>query len=414
MTVANLAGGLAMQWYIIAVLGAGHETDALFASLALPQALLATFASSSIAVLVPLLAGTDETAFRRTAWTFTGVTLGAFCGFAIALAAAVNWWVPLLAPGLADDAATLAIQLAPVQLLAMALMALAGVLGAIQRARHHFVWTEASPLISTVIAAGVLWFSLERYGIHAAAWVQVLRVGLHALLLAPGLGAFQGFTRDAETLSTAWQRLRPLVVGTVWFRIEPLFDRGISSLAPAGELSLFYLCQQFSMAVLQLANNALIAPLTPLLARHARTGDLAAFSRDRREGLRKVAVLATIAYLGVIGAILMLGAAELLGLGRTATTRRAVWVLVGLAGVFVAGPIFEGHRSALYASGDTARPVRAEAVVFTIGMAAKAAGFWAFGIVGLAAASSLQAAMGEASMRWLVRRFERRGPVAGC
>ena len=87
-------------------------------------------------------------------------------------------------------------------------------------------------------------------------------------------------------------------------------------------------------------------------------------------------------------------------------------MLVGLAGVFVAGPIFESHRSALYASGDTARPVRVEAVVFTIGLAMKAAGFWAFGIVGLAAASSLQAAMGEASMRRLVRRFEGTQPVA--
>jgi peptidoglycan biosynthesis protein MviN/MurJ (putative lipid II flippase) len=90
------------------------------------------------------------------------------------------------------------------------------------------------------------------------------------------------------------------------------------------------------------------------------------------------------------------------------TLRRATWMLAGLAGVFVAGPLAEAFRSAYYATGVTTRPVQLEAAVFTAGLGLKAAGFWWFGVAGLAVAASAQAVLGAvvlgASLSVLDRR----------
>ena len=66
----NLGGGFLMHGYVLARLGAGVETDALFAGMALPQVVLAIIASSFMHVVVPLLAGSEDHQFRRDAWAF--------------------------------------------------------------------------------------------------------------------------------------------------------------------------------------------------------------------------------------------------------------------------------------------------------------------------------------------------------
>ena len=395
----NLGGGLAMQWYVIARLGAGVETDALFASLALPQALLTIVASSFMTLLVPLLSGEDEMAFRRNAWTFAAVTAVVFSAAGVGLVLLAPWWVPVLAPGLPASARSLAVQLARVQLLGMVCTSMAGILGAVGRARLAFVWVECAPLISTVVAAAALALTLPTYGIYAAAWAQVVRIGLHAALLAPGLGQFVGFTRDRQLLQEAWRRLRPLIAGTAYFRTEPLFDRGLSSLAPTGDLSLYYLCQQVCTSALQLTNNALIAPLVPSLARHAKAGHWAEFGHARRHTVRAVAVLS------VAGACLLLVlivAALGFGIlpdGADAQARRVGWLITALCGLLVAGPLAESFRSAFYATGITGTPVRIDAVMFTCGVALKFAGFAAFGVMGLALAASAQAVLSALLLR---------------
>lgn len=64
-----------MPWYVVTHLGVGIETDAFFASGALPQLIFLVASFSLTQVLVPLLATEDEKTFRRDAWGFfLGVT----------------------------------------------------------------------------------------------------------------------------------------------------------------------------------------------------------------------------------------------------------------------------------------------------------------------------------------------------
>ena len=108
-----------MPWYVVTRLGVGIETDAFFASGALPQLIFLVASFSLTQVLVPLLATEDEKTFRRDAWGFFLATTGFFTLVAIILFVAAGYWVPLIVPGFSAPARQLAITLSRIQLLAM-------------------------------------------------------------------------------------------------------------------------------------------------------------------------------------------------------------------------------------------------------------------------------------------------------
>jgi putative peptidoglycan lipid II flippase len=403
LSTANIVGGFLLQWYTLTTLGAGVETDALFAGLALPQAVLAIMASSFMHVLVPLLSGEDDLRFRRSAWAFATLTLATFLVLGLVLGLLAPSWVPLVAPGLRGTARSLTIHLARVQLVAMVFTAMAGVLWAIHRARRNFIWAECAPLLGTLAAWPLLILGLPRWGIDAAAWVQVVRLGLHAGLLVPGLGAFPGLSGGLDSLGEVWHGLRTLMIGTIYYRTEPLVDRALSSLAPSGDLSLYYLCQQVSAAAMQVANNGLIAPLVPALAEDAKTHRWAAFGVRFRRGVVILLAAAAAGYL-----VLVLGGRSVIAMTsapENALFSRAWWLVAGLAGVFVAGPVAESFRTAFYATGNTATPVRVDVSVFTVGLALKVVGFALFGIWGMALAASTQALLGLFWLRYVLSRY---------
>ena len=393
----NLGGGFLMHGYVLARLGAGVETDALFAGMALPQVMLAIIASSFMHVVVPLLAGSGDHEFRRDAWGFAATTLAVFAPIAIVLAVLAPLWTPLVAPGLPAPGRPLLIEIARIQLIGMVCTALVGVLWAVHRAKHHFIWAESAPVVSTILAWAFLLVMLPRWGVHAAAWAQVLRIGVNVALLAPGLGRFPGFAGGLATATLAWRRLRPLMLGTAYGRVEPIVDRALSSLAAAGDLSLYYLCQQVGAAALQVTHNALIAPIVPVLAAEAKDARWTAFRATLRHRARIIVAATATGF-----ALLVLGG---LAFGATAwgsasaILPRAWWLIVGLGGVLVATPLAESCRAAFYAMGQTARPVRIDAAVFTLGLALKVAGFLAFGVWGMALAASMHAIVSVLALR---------------
>jgi peptidoglycan biosynthesis protein MviN/MurJ (putative lipid II flippase) len=85
--------------------------------------------------------------------------------------------------------------------------------------------------------------------------------------------------------------------------------------------------------------------------------------------------------------------------------------MAGLAGVIVAGPVAESLRSASLATTQTARVVRVDVAVYTTGLVLKAAGFWAFGVLGLAVAASLQHVLSAAALTRSLRRLVQAQPT---
>lgn len=385
ITAVNILVAFVIHGYVLIAVGPGVETDALFAGAALPQLLLTVISGSLMQVLVPLLAAEDDQQFRHVAWCFFVFVGAAFIAFAVILSWFSPIWIPLLFPGLSDAGKLLATELTRIQLVGMVFLALTGVLRAVHYARQRFLWTECGHLIESIIGFGLLVWALPRYGIKVAAWVSVLRAILQTLLLLPALGAYCRPERGGAAIIKAWQRLKPLLFGTIYYKTGPLVDRFLSSMVPAGGLSLFFLGYQVYGGLNDVINKAVTVPMIPLLARTAKVSNWQSYRKIYRQRLGWVVIVTSVMYLflffvGEKSLVLVIGYG-----GVTAENIRHLWwILVATGGLLIAGGMGQILAGAFYAEGDTSTPANVGAIGFTLGTALKVIGFLQLGLVGLA------------------------------
>ncbi|HEY0006814.1 MAG TPA: lipid II flippase MurJ [Pyrinomonadaceae bacterium] len=395
LTLALLAGSnilltLLFQWYVITQLGVGIETDALFAAMALPQLILSVVSSSLTHVLVPLLANEDEQTFRQDAWGFFLGISAAFAIAALLFYLTASLWVPPLFPGFSREAQMLTIKLTRIQLVSMVLTAAVSVLWSIYHARQRFVWAELSPLLANCLVLLLLYKLLPVYGVAAAAWLIVLRTGLQTVWLLPGLGRWHWPRWRSPAMLEAWRRLRPLLFGTAYYRTDPLVDRFLASMSFAGGLSLLYIGQQIYGVANVVCEKSVAAPMVPLLAKKAGAGDWTSFRQAYRRRLLSMLSLTIFGYL-----LLLVFGEPLLNLliGHGGVTRENVhtlWlIMVALVGFFVGGASGQITATTFYAMGDTQTPTRMSIVTYSIYIPVKIIVFLRYGLIGLAAVTSL-------------------------
>jgi putative peptidoglycan lipid II flippase len=395
LTLATLAGAnillsLLLQWYVITQLGVGIETDALFAGMALPQLILSVVSSSLTHVLVPLLATENELTFRQNAWGFFLGVSGLFTMLALALYVTAGYWVPWLVPGFSQPARVLTISLTRIQLISMIFTASASVLWSVYHARQRFIWVELSTLLSNVIALILILKLLVIYGVTGAALVIVLRTGLQVAWLMPGLGRWQGPQWNSQVMREAWRRIRPLLIGNSYYRTDPLVDRFLASMAPAGGLSLLYIGQQIYGVANVVAEKALAVPMVPKLAVEAGADRWPTFRRIYQRRLLLVGGLTLLGYV-----VLLIAGERILNLlighgGVTKENVHLLWlIMVALAGFFIGGAMGQITSTTFYAMGDTRTPTRMSIVTYTIYIPAKVVGFMYYGLIGLAAVTSI-------------------------
>ncbi|HEY0594055.1 MAG TPA: lipid II flippase MurJ [Thermoanaerobaculia bacterium] len=386
---ASMAAAFAIQWLIVVIVGPGRSTDVFFASSAVPQLILSVVTGSLVHVLVPLLAGEDSSSARRNAWTvLIGVT-SLFSAAALLLGLTVGWWMPPLFPGFAGGWISLLLELSRIQFLGMVFAAALGVLVAFCYSRNRFILAESTQLCATAIGAAALYWLLPQFGIRAAAWVSVGRSAAAALVMIPLLGTFGLAGSAGAVLRKTWERIRPLLLGAVYYKTDPLVDRILASMAPAGALSLYYLGSQIYGAGAQVLNTAVAAPLIPRLATSAKSSDWRGFRAAYRRRLIVLLLLTVPPYV----VLLFFGERLLLLLighgGVTAENVSFLWkVMVGLGGVLIAGSLGFVTSGIFYARGDTRTPTKVGIVTYTMYVPLKVLIFWRFGLVGVAVSTS--------------------------
>jgi putative peptidoglycan lipid II flippase len=311
-------------------------------------------------------------------------------GAAVILFVFAPVWVTWLVPGFTPEVRSLTVALTRIQLPGLVLTAVISVLWAAHRARQRFVWPELSALIGVTATLAALIWGLPRYGIVLAAWAMLMRAGIQVVLLMPGAGRFCTPNFRTPMMTEAWGRIKPLLIGTAYYKMEPAVDRYLASMAGIGGVSLLYLAQQIYGTASQVLNAAVTVPMVPALAGHAQTADWTAFWRVYSHRLAVIAGVSACLYI----AVFLLGKPTLhLIISDQRLTRVEVdqlwWLLVALAGLLIAGSIGQILSSAFYATGDTRTLTRIGFVVFTFGIGFKAIGFAEAGLVGLAIGTSL-------------------------
>lgn len=390
LAVCSAVLAILMPWYVVTRLGVGVETDAFFASGALPQLIFLVVSTSLTHVLVPLLATGDEKTFRQDAWGFfLGVT-AIFVVLALALCVTADFWVPRLVPGFSAQGKALAISLTRIQLVSMVCNASVAVLWSVCYARRKFIWAEFSPVVANGVALLFLIVMLPRHGIVAAAWATVFNMGLKLALLLPLLGRWQLPRWDSPAMKEAWRRLKPFLLGHTYYKTDPLIDRFLTSMTTAGGLSLYYIAQQVYSVIGIIVSKAFCAPMVPALAVEAAAGDWFAYRRIYRERLVWTACLIAFGYLVLLGAGNLLLHTLIGHGGITAENVRTLWwIMIALGGALAGGTVGQITSVAFYAMGDTKTPTKLFVWTYTIYIPIKVAVFLRYGLMGIAVATSV-------------------------
>jgi putative peptidoglycan lipid II flippase len=390
LALCNAVLAIAVPWYVVTRLGLGAETDAFFASGALPQLVFLIASFSLTQVLVPLLATGDKKTFRRDSWGFFLGVSAVFALLAIVLFATTGFWVALLVPGFPAEARQLTATLTRIQLLTMIGNASVVVLWSVYYARQKFVWAEASSVFANAIGLLFLFWTLPGYGIKAAAWATVLTLGLKVVLLMPVLGPWQRPQWNSFAMKEAWRRIKPFLLGETYAKSDPLVDRFLTSLTAAGSLSLLYIGQQAYSAINLIITRAIATPSVPRLAIAAKSGEWPNFRHIYRQ---RLSLMLGVTLTACVGLFLIGEPLLRLLIGHGGITAQNVhmlwWVMLALGGLLIGGGAGQVTSGAFYAMGDTRTPTMLFIGTYTVYIPIKIIVFLRYGIIGLAAATSL-------------------------
>jgi putative peptidoglycan lipid II flippase len=390
LSAANAAMTFLFHWYVLTRLGTGAETDAMYAGMTVPQLVLVVISGSLTHVLVPILAGENAVRQRQDAWSLIILVGGLFGVIASLLFVTASLWIPITVPGFDKVGTALTVELARVQLLSMMFTAINGVLISVYYARQQFVWAELIPIVSSIIVFPILIWGLSRYGVVAAVWCSTLRMVLHTILLAYGVGKPVSIDLKSAAIDQAWRRIKPLLLGTAYYKTDPLVDRFLLSTVSSGSLSLYFLAQQIYGAISQILDKAIASPIVPMLSNLYKQKNESDFRKLYYRKLMQMGVISLLWFL-----FIALFGQEMLNLfvGHGNISDKNIselwWIMIWLGGMFVGGVSGQISNSAFYASGDTKTPTRIGIYSYTIYMPLKIILFIFYGVKGLAIITSV-------------------------
>ena len=406
-SLANVFSVVLFQWLLLTMLGPGVQTDALFAGMTVPMLFATVIGSSLTQVLVPLLSGEAEQQQRKDSWLLLCLCAVLFFCIAFLLGVTAKWWAPLSVPGFTAEGKALTVSLSQISVIGLVFSGINAVQLAAAFANSRYIWADTAQVVANVTALLLLVVLLPIYGVTAAAWITVGRLAIQTVLLMRGMGRWVRPDKDAPIVKEAWFRMKPMLMGSAYYKMDPLLDRYLLSSISAGSISLLFLAQQLYAAGSQIVTKALATPAITRLSIAHKAGDSVAFSKDLRKTLIVMAVLTIIglACLALIGLPLLRMVIEH---GQfTASDSYSLWLLLLLTGgQFVGGCLGSLTGGAFYARGDTRTPALLGSISFTLSIAVKILMFHYFAFYGLAIAISIYYCQSLLFMLIALRRRE--------
>jgi peptidoglycan biosynthesis protein MviN/MurJ (putative lipid II flippase) len=352
--------------------------------------LQAIAASLLTPVLIPIFAGERDEKLVSDAWTVLLVVTAISGLISIVLFISISAWMPLISPGFPSHDRELLARMVGIQLMGGILLAVNVVLTAVHHARLSFLRAEVAPLASGVIALIVLYWALPVYGVIAAAVITVVKAGVETFLLLSAIGLPRVLNFKSAALIEAWRRMRPLLLGVVYYKSDVAVDRYLLSMANSGSLSLYYLAQQIHSAASLVLTKALISPMVPVLSRFHKAKEMSGFRDVYRRRLKQIAILCLLVVLiwWFIGRPMLGGV-----VGHKNFDQRSVgelWsIVILLSGMFAGAVLGQLCSSVFYAVGDTRTPTAMSVITYTCYIPCKIFAFSLWGVPGLALTTSI-------------------------
>jgi putative peptidoglycan lipid II flippase len=378
--------------------GVGPETSAYYAAFRLPEFLFTLLVSGAFAVaFIPVLTEYLQKDQREVAWRVTSSLLNLLVLITIAGGVLIFVFAgpltTLITPGFDPSTHELTVNLTRIMCITPVLFAISSVLGSVQQAFNRFlIFALAGVFYNFGIIFGILAFA-PVHGIYGAAWGVVIGVVLQALLQWLGLYGL-GF-KYRPILGIHLRGVRQ----TLTLMVPRSIDAGIDQINYAVETVIGSTVGPAAIAQFSFANNLKNVPLVligssistavfPRLAARAAEGEREKLIESYVRTARLILFLAIPSALFAVvcrGYIVRL----VLGFGNQDTSNTLGW----FAGTIVFASLFMLVSRIFFAMQDTKTPLYTSLASIPINIVLSVIFARTYGVVGLAMAASLVAAL---------------------
>lgn len=379
----NIAIAIGIQFFILLHFGVGPDTDAHVASQTLPVLAGSLLTATLPQALVPILIAERDPG--AAAWAILRTMALISVPTVLALVVLTPLLVRALFFGMDEGAQAIAIDLSRIQMPTIVASALLAAPLARLYADHRVLTSEAAFLLASVITAAILPFLSNRYGIRGASVALLVRPFIQFAYVLSAIGRPPSAIRDRELRATVWHRVRPLLGSAPLYKLGPVVDRMLGSLAQTGQLTLLIYGQHVWSFGLTMIDRVFAKPLLANVSRgvfERRFDDARAAYLTH---LRNVGILTTIAVaafwlvgepaLALVSDVTRLTSADAAGLYT---------ICLVLGGVLILGGMAQMSLTVVYSLGDTRSVMRIAIASFIAATAIKVALIQAFGVIGIA------------------------------
>lgn len=414
LAASELGLAFLTQSFVVAQLGPTRLADAYFSSVLVPQLFFAVLFGPVVSVALPMLSAQSPEERSASARALLSQSMLWTTPLIVFAVVTCSWWTPLFWPGYAAADRPVLELLVRLQLLGVLPASCFMLWRAATYASQRFVVAESFAVLGALGAFVATLLLVPRFGVEATGWVNLGRLlfMLAGLALAAPLGS--GTTAPSTVRQEVVNKARPLVAGAALFKLEPLLDQNMSSLARPGDLAVLSFARTLLNAALQILGQAVVAPMTPRLAVLHRESNW----RELRSTVRSRLLLMTaigaagVGVFAVVGRPLLAWAASL-KLGGGGVPVDLLWaVLLLLFGVPIASGGGQLLNVGFYAMGETRLPTKVGVLAFLAGAALKIAAFWYGGLFWLAGATSVYFVLEVAVLWWVFERYVARRMAA--
>jgi putative peptidoglycan lipid II flippase len=396
--------GLGRTIAIAVGFGTGPEVGAYWVAFRLPDLVFQLLAGATLgSAFIPTFARLFTNMGEDAAWqlarsvlnlVFLATLVVAVLGFLLA-----PLLVPLMAPGLGEDAANqaevreTAVELTRIMMLSPVLFAVSGMFMGILNARHHFLMPAIAPMLYNIaIIIGALAFD----DVHALAVAVVVGAALHLLVQVPALvsvgmrWAPVADWRDAAVREVG-RLMGPRVLGLAAVQFNLIVTIFFASLVSDDAISAVNYAWLIMMTPLGLFGMAISTAVFPTMAEQAHT-DRSELRRTLEQSLRMILFLTVPAALAlmVLGeplVAIMFQYGEFDASSTAITSDALVFYSLGL----FAHAAIEILSRGFYSLSDTRTPVQFALVALGVNLVLSAILVWPLEVRGLALAISLAA-----------------------
>lgn len=392
LSSSNIAIAFVFQIITFNIIGPGKETDALFLGLSIPTFILSIMVTSLNNVLVPFFSGIS----KKEIGVYTTILLTIFVGgsivFSMALWISIGFWLPIIANGFDHETYFLCENLTKIQIIAIPFYMLFSVQWSILNGQKKHIESELPAAIINFLTVPVLLYLLPLYGVYTLAFLYSIKMVLQNIFVFFYLKKIPLHKFSFEQISEIWMRLKPVMLGAIYYKSEPIIDRSLLTNSTSGSLSLFFLAQQIISAFNQVITKSLVTPNIALLSHAHKSKDMLSFKSVYGKTLTKILIILCI--VSILFFILGEYASELLlSFRKDSNSINAphilYTVLFFLFGSLIGNVLGSFVTSSYYAINNTKTPSYISMINYTVYVPLKIVAFYFYDVNGLACVVSL-------------------------